>query len=388
MRIGYLYNLHAYPPQGGNHTHVVELIKGFLALGHSVSVVDDPTMPEVKNFQDKNESLREFINNVDVLYVRIDARFTRHWKALKECVALDNSCPVIWEINAPANETLAFSWLGGKSLLVDKEDLIRKLRRFTHANLKYPGIFLEEFNRKKLAKNVSFAICVSHALENYAKEDLRIKNILVLPNGGPLITEKEINKRKNNHVNKRFTVLYIGSAIYPWQGLNYLSATISLAKDVAPDIIFVLAVNQKTDNLPTSDNVIHYEKLNRNEILDVICSADACISLHPEYFWSKYRFHGSGIKFFEYMACMSPVVASNLGQMKEIINHKINGLLCENKPEDILKKLIYLRDHPEQAANIGRRGWELIQSRYNWKVNAERSVEIFEKAILLANEKS
>ena len=69
MRIGYLYDLQAYPPRGGNHRHVLELVQGFLAAGHSVLVVDDPTMPGVKNFDVTTSGIQLFSREIDVLYV-------------------------------------------------------------------------------------------------------------------------------------------------------------------------------------------------------------------------------------------------------------------------------------------------------------------------------
>jgi glycosyltransferase involved in cell wall biosynthesis len=76
---------------------------------------------------------------------------------------------------------------------------------------------------------------------------------------------------------------------------------------------------------------------------------------------------------------MRPVVASNHGQMREIIDDGENGLLCVNDPRDILDKLLYLRDHPEEAASIGRAGWECIQSEFNWQRNVTQTLQIFEQ---------
>ncbi len=378
MRIGYIYDFEAYPPRGGNHVHAMELTQGFLRFGHIVSVVDDPTMPGVTSYTSNSEDLERFVKNIDVLYVRIDARLTRHWKVLTECTRLaEDSHPIIWEINSPANETLAYSWLSGKSI-DGKERIIRYFRRWMHATRKIPGIFFEEKHRRRMAESVTTAICVSKSLGRYASEGLRIKDALVLPNGAPLISEGEITKRRAHRNWKDFTVLYSGSAMYPWQGLDYLAQVIELARHSAPDIRFVLAVNQRTPDLPSSDNVIILEHLNRDKILDAICAADACVSLHPQYPWSKYNFHNSPMKLFEYMACMTPSVSSNHGQMQEIIHDGIDGLLCENGPHQILEKLNFLKNNPEKASKIGRKGWELIQSKYNWQNNVKLTLNCFE----------
>ncbi len=387
MRIGYLYNLQAYPPRGGNHVHALELTQGFIALGHTVSTVDDPGMPGVTNFDSDADDLSHFIAAIDVLYVRIDARFTGDWKALNDCVELAGNIPIVWEINAPANEALAFSWLGGRvsETGFKQEGTVRWLRRWLHAKRKLPGIRNEEQHRNKLAANVASAICVSAALGRYATEGLGIADALVLPNGGPIISEEEINTRRARRKHEEFTVLYSGSATYPWQGLDILAGVIALAAQEAPDIKFMLAVNQRIPGLPDSSNVLIREGLGREEILDAICAADVCVALHPEYHWSEWGFHGSPMKLFEYMACMRASVTSDLGQMEDILQDGSDAILCKNEPRDILNKLIALRDDPQRTLEIGRQGWARIQSDFNWPRNVDESVKVFQRAIDMAD---
>ena len=160
MRIGYLYNFKAYPPKGGNHVHALELTQGFIRHGHTVSVIDDETMPGTTNFGKNFEELKNFIENIDVLYIRIDARPCRKWTMMTECIQMAKGLPIILEINSPANETLAYSWLGNKSSS-RKESIIRQTRRWIHATRKLPSIWFEERHRRRMANHVSAAICVS-----------------------------------------------------------------------------------------------------------------------------------------------------------------------------------------------------------------------------------
>ena len=382
MRIGYLYDLQVFPPKGGNHRHVVELVQGFLAAGHSVLVLDDPTLPGVENYKCSPSALRDFIRNIDVLYVRIDARFTRHWTALRECMSQVDEQPIIWEINSPANEVLAYSWLGGKLAASKiKEGFIRYCRRWFHALRQSPGIWLEERYRRHLSKNLAAAVCVSNAVGRYASEELLIADVHVFPNGGPIISESEILRRRQRRERKEFTVLYSGSAIYPWQGLDYLSQVIELAATAAPDITFVLAVNQKVPALAASGNVNILEGMNQEEVRDAICAADVCVALIPEWPWSKYGFHGSPTKLFEYMAFMVPVLTSNHSQMRDIIREDEDGVLTENNAEEILERLLYLKENADHAHGIGRQAWLRIQTEFNWQHNVNETLAVFENAL-------
>ncbi len=381
MRIGYLYDLQVYPPRGGNHRHVIELVEGFLAAGHRVHVVDDPTMPGVVNYDSHPSALQDFIENIDILYVRIDARFIRRWAVLNQCMRYLAGQPVVWEINSPASENIAYSWLGGKLEAGSRqENVVSYLRRWFHAARQKPGIWLEERCRRRLAKQVSTAICVSDAVGKYARNDLGITDVLVLPNGGPLIGEAEIMQRRERRQHNRFTVLYSGSAIYPWQGLNFLIQVIELAAVKAPDITFVLAVNQNIAGLQQADNVVILEGLNQEEVRNAICAADVCVALVPEWPWAKYGFHLSPIKLFEYMAFMVPVLTSNHSQMRDVIKDGEDGYLTENDPVSILDKIISIRNNPAEAEKVARQAWMKIQTEYNWPHNVSETLGVFERA--------
>ena len=87
------------------------------------------------------------------------------------------------------------------------------------------------------------------------------------------------------------------------------------------------------------------------------------------------------MKLFEYLACMRPVVTSNHGQMKEVINDGVNGLLCTNDAKDILEKIVSLKDDPALAATLGRNGWECIRQEFSWRCNVEKTLALFEKIL-------
>jgi glycosyltransferase involved in cell wall biosynthesis len=381
VNIGYLYDLKAYPPKGGNHIHVCELIQGFLGEGHQVAVIGDPSMPNVVNFDgDDDSAVSNFLTFCDVIYARVDSRSIESWNHLQRVMRLaEDQVPVVWEINSPADENLAFSWLGGKKN-GQQESWVRWLRRWFHAAKQMPGIKKEEKARRLLAKRVDAAVCVSTSMGEYAKKDLGIEKVLVAPNGGPLISEEDISVRSKKRKHQAFTVFYSGSAIYPWQGLDFLSATIELAKTEAPDIHFVIAVNQAADNLPHGTNVEIKERLPRDEVLDEICMADACIALHPDWFWTRHGVHGSPTKLWEYMACMTPVVTSDRGQMAELIRHEKSGLLTSDNPSEILAQLVRLRDDKDLADSVGRAGWELVQEKLNWPHVARQTLRLLEEA--------
>jgi glycosyltransferase involved in cell wall biosynthesis len=380
MRIGYIYDLQIYPPKGGNHVHVLELIQGFLRNGHEVFVIDDPTFPGVRNFAPSK--VIDFLNAIDILYIRIDARFTKNNSLLNSCIDNVIDKPIVLEINAPSNEALAYSFLGGtKETNITDESILKLIKRGIHALRNMPRIHLEELHRKQLSKKVHAAICVSNALGKYAKEFLKIENVVILPNGGPLLSLDQIKnyRLKKNH--EQFTVLYSGSALYPWQGLNFLKPVIEHFYHNNQNIKFELCVNQYIESLPKTPNVEIKISLNRDELFERICQADLCLALHPEYFWSPWKFHGSPMKMFEYMGCGTPVLASNIGQMKDLITDGVNGFLCENKTESIIGKIEYAYKNKDKLTKVGMRGRDFIKSDRTWNHNINQTIELFSRLL-------
>ena len=83
-------------------------------------------------------------------------------------------------------------------------------------------------------------------------------------------------------------------------------------------------------------------------------------------------------KFFEYMAAGLPVICSDFPVWRELVVGNAVGLAVD--PEDpaaAAAALIWLHEHPEQAAAMGQRGRELVRSRYNWDTQASRLVELY-----------
>jgi glycosyltransferase involved in cell wall biosynthesis len=72
------------------------------------------------------------------------------------------------------------------------------------------------------------------------------------------------------------------------------------------------------------------------------------------------------VKVFEYWACSMPVVASNLPPIQPFFRHGEAGLLFEpESARQLARALSWLLDHPAMAARMGRRGRELVVSRFN-----------------------
>jgi glycosyltransferase involved in cell wall biosynthesis len=81
----------------------------------------------------------------------------------------------------------------------------------------------------------------------------------------------------------------------------------------------------------------------------------------------------------EALSCGTPVVASDVGGIGEVVKNDVNGLLVPpNDPEklaDAIRKL--LRDK-ELREKYGRKGRQMIEAHFSWESVAKELIRIYE----------
>ncbi len=86
--------------------------------------------------------------------------------------------------------------------------------------------------------------------------------------------------------------------------------------------------------------------------------------------------HVSPLKVFEYMASGLPILASDIGALREILQHRETALLIA--PHDPLQwrdALAFLRDHPEERRRLGDSARERFLRHFSWQSRAARVLE-------------
>ena len=83
----------------------------------------------------------------------------------------------------------------------------------------------------------------------------------------------------------------------------------------------------------------------------------------------------SPLKLFEAMAAGRPIVASDLKPIREVLTHGRTGLLVRpDDPEEWLKAVNTLKNHPEMAVALGKRAREVARS-YSWDARAMKLLD-------------
>lgn len=89
-------------------------------------------------------------------------------------------------------------------------------------------------------------------------------------------------------------------------------------------------------------------------------------------------------KVYDYMSMELPVVISNTAFAKKM-NDKYHFGICVN-PEDvdeISKTIIWLKEHPEQAVEMGKNGRKAIEDEFNWEKEGEKLVAFYKQLLSL-----
>ena len=85
-----------------------------------------------------------------------------------------------------------------------------------------------------------------------------------------------------------------------------------------------------------------------------------------------------GLVVLEAMASGTPVVASRLGGLAEIVQHGITGFLVEpGNVADLRERLAQVLRDPSLAARLGRNARELVLERFTWDTCAERCLATY-----------
>ena len=85
----------------------------------------------------------------------------------------------------------------------------------------------------------------------------------------------------------------------------------------------------------------------------------------------------SPLKLYEYMAAGLPIVASEIGQTAEVIQHEVTGLLCPPGNADALADaFVRLIDGPEVCRTLGRNARAAAERKHTWRAVTARILEI------------
>jgi len=179
-----------------------------------------------------------------------------------------------------------------------------------------------------------------------------------------------------------FTLGFVGS-LRPWHGLSVLAESFAqlYQADRASRLIVVgdgperpwLASRLAARGVYEATQFVG--QVAPHEVPGLLASLDVAIAPYPR----LRRFYFSPLKVYEYMAAGLAVVASGVGQLEELIESEVNGILCP--PGDTkahAEALERLRSQPALRARLGRAARATIEREHSWSAVVRRLLALTE----------
>ena len=295
-------------------------------------------------------------------------------------LAKKNNIPLILEFNSSDVWKMKY-WFKQSSSL--KTLLVRIVNSF-----KIPIVsYIEEYN----LRNALLIIVVSTSLkETLTKKGIAEEKILVYPNG--VDPQKYSTAIKGDEIKKKYrlgnykVVGFVGT-FGQWHGVVQMAKSINLFFQLDPgkkkEVKFLLigdgslmpVVREVIHTNGYMDNVVFTGLVPQSEGPKYMGACDILLSPHiknPD----GSAFFGSPTKLFEYMAMGKPIIASDLDQIGDILEHKKTAYLIEpGNIRQLSNAIQVLLDDSKLREDLGKNARVEALKKYTWKKHTEKLLE-------------
>jgi glycosyltransferase involved in cell wall biosynthesis len=184
--------------------------------------------------------------------------------------------------------------------------------------------------------------------------------------------------RERLKLNGRFTIGFVGT-FRPWHGVDFLVEAFQHIHREDPSTHLLLVgegplrarLGSLVQKSGLQEAVTFAGRVAHQDVPHYLAAMDVAIAPYPP----LDEFYYSPIKLFEYMAAGRAVVASRVGQIAQIVEDGVTGLLYEPGNRGSLVDCIQrLRKDAELRNEIGRRA-SAACSEYTWSRNAARVID-------------
>jgi len=151
---------------------------------------------------------------------------------------------------------------------------------------------------------------------------------------------------------------------------NLKNISIHLAGDFDPK-----EIRNKVINIPGWENIIEHGFVSRDEARKIMDNSIAgLVVFHPE----PNHINAQPNKIFEYMSAGLPVIGSAFPLWKEIIvDHECGICVDPLIPSEIADAIKWIANQPDRAMQMGLNGTKLVKEKYNWKIEEQKLIQVY-----------
>ncbi|BBO87714.1 glycosyl transferase family 1 [Desulfosarcina ovata subsp. ovata] len=190
--------------------------------------------------------------------------------------------------------------------------------------------------------------------------------------------------RTRFNLEDKIVIGFIGS-FAPWHGLDFLLRSLdrwAVDNPDQKDRMALLLVGHQTRQfrLPDVPGVptVMIGKVPFEQVPDFMAAMDIITAPYPPI----EPFYFSPLKVLEGMAMGKPVIASDQGQISELITHGYNGILYPAGDQwGFLNQLQRLIEDGELRSALGANARHIIEKNFTWHINAKRVLEVCNRLI-------
>jgi glycogen synthase len=244
------------------------------------------------------------------------------------------------------------------------------------------GYKLSSWVEKLAIESADRVIAVSNMMKNDILKFFNVQpeKVTVIHNGIDLgkWKEKKTDYTLKDYGIKDEYVFFVGRTTKQ-KGMVYL---IEAAKDIKANIVFCTSAPDTREvedeirkKLKGTTNTLWINKLLKEEqYIELYSNASvfACPSIYEPF----------GIINLEAMSCKTPVVASAVGGIKEVVVEGETGFFVEPaKPKQLAKKINILLADKELAKRFGENGRKRVEKHFDWKMIAKQTKKLYEEIL-------
>ena len=350
------YRNHTDPASGGavHGYHVVEELR----RKHRLVTAEPKTDNRLERYPRTVRGARQLLRDADCIYMRCDAR---PWEeALLALNARTRRLPLIVEVNAPAEEQPAYGSVWRKHPALARTRVVTLRARY-----------------HRIVRMAREVLCVSEQLADWVRDTYPIngQNVVGVANGGV-----PVDALPEPRGDGRFRVVWGGGTRWPWQAISTMVEAACLLLEQAPEAEVHIHSDADPSRYPPVDRLRWLPLVPHVAWANVLSEADAALCL---YRWDNpyVPFYGSSLKLFDYMAAGLPVVATDIGQIPEVIEDGVSGFLVPDDARTVADRLRRLADDPELRRRMGRAARDRIAERYSWRHTGDAILAAIDRAL-------
>lgn len=220
-------------------------------------------------------------------------------------------------------------------------------------------------------------IAVSEVVKTYLMNYVDNSKVHVIPNG---VNPTRFAAFRPATQPKTLTVGFVGS-LKPWHGLPILTAAFAQLRQRVPEAkLLIVGDGPERENLEAElaahglDSHTQFTgAVNPDAVPKLLARMDVAVAPYP----AQSDFYFSPLKVYEYMAAGLPVVASRIGQLADLIDTGVNGILCP--PGDAIalaEALETLWRSPTLRQRLGEAARQQVMDNHTWDAIAQQILNL------------